>query len=289
MTHPSETTHPAMGIREFARYYGYSEAEVRRAMRHLSIRGTSQGRGRPTLLSPTEQGALLEQIEGPDERLAMQATSALPAESVPTEATQIQPAPVQNLPIQDMPELEPALEVREEPVREMPLITEPMPPAPVVGLSGELPGALSHPDAALQHRDLHRDLQISQGNHRTVLEAPSIPQSYDLAQFRSAESIQAIADPGEVANQAMAAIDALVSGMDSDIRQQRQQLEQTQEAAQALRLKAKHLQDKKLEYMIQSTAIGQSQQRYTSELQEALGEVQALGKSPRSEQEPPSP
>lgn len=125
--------------------------------------------------------------------------------------------------------------------------------------------------------------QIQAGNHRQTLAPPNLPERYDLAQFRSDETITTLADPGAIAAQAMGAIEALVSGMDADIQQQRIHLEETQRAAHTLRLKAKQLQDKKIEYMIQSSTLGQAQQQSTLELQEALEGIQALGKSPSDE------
>ncbi len=312
-----------LGIRDFARYYGHSEAEVRRAMRQLSLSGSSQGRGRPTLLSPEEQAQILDYLEGSAAFLPAPSLQASPRENARQELIQQelpQPTPTQPAPTQPTP-TQPTLMQPESPVQNVPLQNAPAQNIPVQHLSNwgepqdqfqaapldsdyagadyagadyagadyagaDYAGAgYSDKAYALQRRSPH----VSAGNHRTAIAPPPIPQSYDLAQFRSPEAIPAIADPGEVANQAMAAIDALVAGMDADIRQQRQQLQETQGAAQALRLKAKQLQDKKLEYMIQSTAIGQSQQRCTAEIQEALGEVHALGKSPRSEPEPPSP
>lgn len=291
-----------LGIREFARHYGHSEAEVRRAMRQLGVSGSSPGRGRPTRLSPDEQGHILAYMEGPAEAVPALAVSGDPIQHqalTPRDWVQAEPS-TQRTPIQSAPMQAGAIHtgamhtgaIQNVPIQDMSHWDEPQEALQPGPMGGDRDSPSDYPMAhypASAYPAHPGKLQISAGNHRTTVTPPPLPQSYDLAQFRGPEAIPAIADPGEVANQAMAAIDALVNGMEADIRQQRQQLQETQSAAQALRLKAKHLQDKKLEYMIQSTAIGQSQQRCTAEIQEALGEVQALGKSPRSEQEPPSP
>lgn len=131
-----------------------------------------------------------------------------------------------------------------------------------------------------EHPAIAPTAKIIPGNHRQTYQPAPIPQSYDLAQFRSEDSIATLADPGAIAAQAMGAIEALVGGMDADIKQQKIHLKETQRAAQALRRKAQQLQDKKIEYMIQSSTLGQAQQQSTFELQSALEELQALGKSP---------
>jgi DNA-binding transcriptional MocR family regulator len=48
----------ALSIRKFAEVCGVSHTEIARRMKELSIEGTPQGKGLPTLLSPTEQDAI---------------------------------------------------------------------------------------------------------------------------------------------------------------------------------------------------------------------------------------
>ncbi len=256
-TAPAFPTQP-LTIRDFAHYYDHPEAEVRQAMRQLSIQSQSQGRGKPVLLLPEDQEQILDYLEGPLEE---------EAQSTPPQSAPLQSAPSQSAPPQ--PTLQPFPVPGPRPIQPVPQPSVPSAPATV-------------------QNPWRGEIEISTGNHRRTLETPSMPHAYDLAKFRGEEAIASYNDPGAVVSQAMNAIEALVAGMDADIRQQRHQLQETQEAAQALRLKAKQLQDKKLEYMIHSANLGQAQQRTTAELQEALREIQVLGKSPANGQEPQS-
>lgn len=258
----------ALSIREFARQSGYSEANVRRAMRQLSITGQFQGRGKATLLEADDQRRIALQID----ELELQGD---PSTTLPGALAQPLGRPEGEAP-----------EPRVEP-------SPPRPQSPELSfdLTYESPAQQSTPTphslmSTAPRTD--RTLEISAGNHRQILENPTLPDHYDLAQFRSSETISTLADPGSIAAQAMGAIDALVHSMESDIQQQQAHLQETQRAAHTLRLKAKQLQDKKIEYMIQSSTLGQAQQQTTLELQEALEEIQSLGKSPSDAPKSPS-
>ncbi|NJM56684.1 MAG: hypothetical protein HC857_03570 [Synechococcales cyanobacterium RU_4_20] len=108
-------SHADLGIREFARHYGHSEAEVRRAMRQLGVSGSSPGRGRPTRLSSDEQGHILAYMEGPAEPVPVLAVSGDPVQhqaltqrdwvqpEPSTQSAPIQSAPIQSAPIQSAP------------------------------------------------------------------------------------------------------------------------------------------------------------------------------------------
>jgi len=171
---------------------------------------------------------------------------------------------------------------------ELPVASQPLNPPSAGALSAPPTSASAYYDPYFDsHPPVAPPTRIQPGNHRQVLAPPSLPESYDLGQFRSEDNITTLADPGAIAAQAMGAIEALVHGMDADIHQQRIHLEETQRAAHTLRLKAKQLQEKKIEYMIQSSTLGQAQQQSTIELQDALEGIQALGKSPSGE--PTSP
>ncbi len=362
----------SLGIREFSRQSGYSEAKVRRAMRELSIKGQFQGRGKATLLNPSEQERLalhIDEVELQGNEQAAPApapppkasTTAKPVRTKPTvklnkavadameaeadaiappipKATQPAPAPPKedNTAALDqlwearqaihkseaaLPKIvtPPTVTQAQNPRVTTPQVQNPSPPP-------QTPTAMTHsPQAAPQsnspqsnspqnpesqsqlsapvspqaspayydpyfdaHPAIAPTTQIQPGNHRQTLAPPNLPESYDLGQFRSEETITTLADPGTIAAQAMGAINALVNGMDADIQQQRIHLEETQRAAHTLRLKAKQLQDKKIEYMIQSSTLGQAQQQSTLELQEALEGIQTLGKSPSDEPMSPS-
>ncbi len=365
---------PSLGIREFSRQSGYSEAKVRRAMRELSIKGQFQGRGKATLLNPSEQERLalhIDEVElqGSD-RLSTPAKktpapkasatakpikkpltqSVKPAVVQPTkeqpEAGAISPTPAAStdapqtshsgsseadnaavldqlwearqaihnsdepLPAQAHSPSEADLNtvpadhssVSPQPNPVQPVMNQTPPPAPHENIPAEPDphnqqlSAPVQPQSAPAYYDPYFDAhpaiapttQIQPGNHRQTLAPQNLPESYDLGQFRSEETITTLADPGAIAAQAMGAINALVQGMDADIQQQRIHLEETQRAAQTLRLKAKQLQDKKIEYMIQSSTLGQAQQQSTLEIQEALEGIQVLGKSPSDEPTSPS-
>jgi len=374
-----------LGIREFSRQSGYSEAKVRRAMRELQIKGKFQGRGKATLLSPDEQERLalhIDEIELQGNQSMREAAEDLPgdlatpssplieadgpsASGTPAEtqaeidreneavldqlweahqAQQLapqsiqQPAQEQSAPQLAFPQpAQPASnlgaagqqeadsqhhdfqrydshdqlqrqdcqEQERSPVEsptarhlEPPMVSQPRPHPNPQSLAQPVtpPGPLSAPSQPTSayydpyfdsHPTVAPPTRIQPGNHRQVLAPPSLPESYDLGQFRSEDNITTLADPGAIAAQAMGAIEALVHGMDADIHQQRIHLEETQRAAHTLRLKAKQLQEKKIEYMIQSSTLGQAQQQSTVELQDALEGIQALGKSPSGE--PTSP
>lgn len=363
---------PSLGIREFSRQSGYSEAKVRRAMRELSIKGQFQGRGKATLLNPSEQERLALHIDefelqgnvspsapvtpapkasanpsvkpkGKENKEPLQSkvVQATKAESDPeaiasstatpptannpetdnsialeqlwatrqaihnsdssptTTAPQAMSAPEPS-PSANAPQiLNPAAPIHPNPAQSA-MTQSPNPAAPQENLQDfnqhQQPSHPTAPQPSQTYYDPYFDehpaiapsTQIQPGNHRQTLPPPSLPESYDLAQFRSDDTITTLADPGAIAAQAMGAINALVQGMDADIHQQRIHLEETQRAAHTLRLKAKQLQDKKIEYMIQSSTLGQAQQQSTLELQEALEGIQTLGKSPSDEPTSPS-
>ena len=363
---------PSLGIREFSRQSGYSEAKVRRAMRELSIKGQFQGRGKATLLNPSEQERLalhIDEIEmqGSDNPPAKAPKTPAPKTSAPktstpktsgstkpipktppqpsaqqvaeqteaeTEPSEITPAPSEtplshahtttDLDMEHSAVLDQLWEARQA-IHSSDSITPPPapatteePPAPAHPVQPAMsqpanptspPSIPPNPEPEQQqlsppvdsqtapayydpyfdaHPAIAPTTQIQPGNHRQTLAPTRLPESYDLGQFRSEETITTLADPGAIAAQAMGAINALVQGMDADIHQQRIHLEETQRAAQTLRLKAKQLQDKKIEYMIQSSTLGQAQQQSTVEIQEALEGIQVLGKSPSDEPTSPS-
>ncbi len=366
---------PSLGIREFSRQSGYSEAKVRRAMRELSIKGQFQGRGKATLLNPSEQERLalhIDEVElqgsdrpsTPPKKTPAPKTSATakpikkpltqPAEQSVVQPTKKQPetdaiAPAESTDapypshsgnseaenaavLDQLWEARQAIHNSDEPLPAQPnsssnadLNTAPAPtdhssvspqPQPAQPIMNQTPPPAPHdnipaetnphhnqqlsapvpPQSAPAYYDPYFDAhpaiapttQIQPGNHRQTLAPPNLPESYDLGQFRSEDTITTLADPGAIAAQAMGAINALVQGMDADIQQQRIHLEETQRAAQTLRLKAKQLQEKKIEYMIQSSTLGQAQQQSTLEIQEALEGIQVLGKSPSDEPTSPS-
>lgn len=271
MYQPTETAaEAALSIREFAGRSGYSEATVRRAMRHLSITGQFQGRGKATLLSSDEQQRIALQIDDLELQAEPDRIETPPGPPMAAAEDGLLP----ETPLPSTHELESSQ--RPQPYSEQPN-------------SGQPYSELPEPQFAMGTRPYSPvAATIATGNHRRVVEPPTLPERYDLAQFRSRETIATMADPGAIAAQAMGAIDALVHSMDSDIQQQQVHLQATQQAAQALRLKAKQLQDKKIEYMIQSSTLGQAQQQTTLELQEALEEIQSLGKSPSDGPKSPS-
>ena len=119
------------------------------------------------------------------------------------------------------------------------------------------------------------------GNHQIVLAPPPLPQTYSLESLRSSEAIS-MDDPLAVAQQFLEVANNLTTAMKGDIAQREQRLNETRKAKDAISAKAQELQLESRLYQLQTSVLDKSVTAETTALQEALAQLQTLGKSPSS-------
>lgn len=119
------------------------------------------------------------------------------------------------------------------------------------------------------------------GNHQIVLAAPQLPQTYSLKSLRSSEAIS-MDDPMAVARQFLDVANHLTTAMKGDIAQREQRLDETRKAKDAIDAKAAELRLESRLYQLQTSVLDKSVTAETTALQEALAQLQTLGKSPSS-------
>lgn len=121
-------------------------------------------------------------------------------------------------------------------------------------------------------------IEVETGNHKIVVPAPVLPQSYTLAGLREIESIE-IEDPLSLANQFLQAADLVQNAMQKDIEQREQKLQQTRRAKNAVAAKAQELKLEQRLYRERANQVSTAQTEETQALQTALDVLQGLGKS----------
>jgi hypothetical protein len=119
--------------------------------------------------------------------------------------------------------------------------------------------------------------EIVEGNHRAVVDGPIVPVHYNLAALRSdsAATVQ-ISNPGEVATQAIAAMDQLIAAMQQDNQVQRDRVEESTAALAMVAAKAQELRDERLKYMVRSEITADRQNQLTAAIQAEVGKLQAI-------------
>jgi len=115
------------------------------------------------------------------------------------------------------------------------------------------------------------------GNHQMVLAAPQFPQTYSLASLRSSEAIS-IDDPLAVAQQFLEAADQIADAMESDLLNRKAKLNQTRQAKDAIASKAMALKLQQQRYQEKAYQLDSEQSDQTYSLQDALAQLQTLGK-----------
>lgn len=124
---------------------------------------------------------------------------------------------------------------------------------------------------------------VIQGNHRSALTSPSVPQSVDLGQFRGDSQVQAYENPLEMIQVGMQLIDSVNGAMQQDLQNRISLYQQTEAATAELKRKAEELQQQQTRYQIESDLLGILQNQKTTELSDLMGKVQALGGGPSSQ------
>ncbi len=117
------------------------------------------------------------------------------------------------------------------------------------------------------------------GNHQIVLAHPQLPQTYSLESLRSSEAIS-MDDPLAVAQQFLEVANNLTTAMKGDIAQREQRLNETRKAKDTIAAKAAELRLESRLYQLQTSVLDKSVTAETTALQEALAQLQTLGKSP---------
>lgn len=120
-------------------------------------------------------------------------------------------------------------------------------------------------------------VSIESGNHCTAITPAEISGSIDLSQFRDSSSL-VIDDPTSVADQFLAVADLLIQGLDKDAADREARLKQTRDARQQVSAKAAELQLEQRLYRERTRQSDTAQTQETQALQQALEQLQALGK-----------
>ncbi len=118
---------------------------------------------------------------------------------------------------------------------------------------------------------------VEVGNHQIVLATPQLPQTYSLESLRTSEAIS-MDDPLAVAQQFLEVANNLTTAMKGDIAQREQRLNETRKAKDAIAGKAAELRLESRLYQLQTSVLDQSVTAETTALQEALAQLQTLGK-----------
>lgn len=127
---------------------------------------------------------------------------------------------------------------------------------------------------------INPDVVIEEGNHSMVLAAPEVANEFSLERFRADDTTAlSFEDPLAIAQQFLATADMITASMQADIRQREEKLRQTQQAQQAIAAKTQELQLESRFYKEKARSIDQAQTATTQTLQQALEQLNSLGKS----------
>lgn len=121
------------------------------------------------------------------------------------------------------------------------------------------------------------EITVIEGNHRHTLEAPMVPASVDLGQFRGGSEIAAYENPLQAIQGALALTRATRQAMGSDLANRLHLYKQTEVAAAQLEAEVEALKAEQIRYQVESDLLGILQSQQTATLQKHLGKVQALG------------
>jgi len=115
------------------------------------------------------------------------------------------------------------------------------------------------------------------GNHQMVLATPQLPGRFSLESLRTGES-SSFEDPLAVATQFIEAADQISDAMETDLLNRKAKLNQTRQAKDAIAAKAVALRLQQQRYQEKAYRIDSEQSDQTDSLQEALAQLQPLGK-----------
>ncbi len=124
---------------------------------------------------------------------------------------------------------------------------------------------------------VHALVTVETGNHSTALDTPQLQGTFSLEQFRDSESIS-YDDPDALVALVTSGLDEIEQGMKADIKAREEKLQRSREAAATV---AKHAQKFAIaaeSYRLEAKLLDKNQTLTTEQLQEALGEIQSLGK-----------
>jgi len=115
------------------------------------------------------------------------------------------------------------------------------------------------------------------GNHQMVLATPQLPGRFSLESLRTGES-SSFEDPLADATQFIEAADQISDAMETDLLNRKAKLNQTRQAKDAIAAKAVALRLQQQRYQEKAYRIDSEQSDQTDSLQEALAQLQPLGK-----------
>jgi len=126
-------------------------------------------------------------------------------------------------------------------------------------------------------------ITVESGNHQIVLAAPQLPQTYSLESLRLSTDVVSYEDPLAVAAQFIEAADQLSAAMEQDLQQRAAALQRTVQAKEALQAKALELKIQSKIYREEAAWQNAVHSAATAQLQQAIGQLQPLGKPAASE------
>ncbi len=128
---------------------------------------------------------------------------------------------------------------------------------------------------------------VDVGNHAITLANPALPTAYSLETLRTSEAVS-IEDPLAIAASFLQDADLLVNAMQQDIQARTARLHQTKQAKAAIADKARKLELEARLYQMSTQQLDTALSAETSDLQAALGQLQALGKPTQQPSQPES-
>ncbi len=126
---------------------------------------------------------------------------------------------------------------------------------------------------------INPEVIIEGGNHSMVIATPEVASEFSLERFRADDTTAlSFEDPLAVAQQFLATADMITASMQADILSREEKLRQTQQAQQAISAKAQELAIESRFYKEKARTLDQAQTNSTQSLQQALEQLNALGK-----------
>lgn len=124
---------------------------------------------------------------------------------------------------------------------------------------------------------VHALVTVETGNHSTALDTPQLQGTFSLEQFRDSESIS-YDDPDALVALVTSGLDEIEAGMKADIKAREEKLQRSREAAATVAKRAQKFAIAAESYRLEAKLLDKNQTLTTEQLQDALGEIQSLGK-----------
>jgi transposase-like protein len=120
------------------------------------------------------------------------------------------------------------------------------------------------------------DVEILEGNHRSIVPSPVMTGAVDLSRWRGSIEVRRYSDPLGPAESAIQLCAAVNEAIDADLNRSFGELESTLEAVAKAEQAVKQTEAKALEYQVTQSILARLQNEATGRLSALLGNVQGL-------------